>query len=175
MRTWADAAGVVPPARSIDRDQGEGPPRCCARRLVSADSLICYDDVSAELLSVLVTRFPHLEKAEQIFLCDACAETLIREHLITREDRARVFGLSEKLIAKAWLHDEESRHRGPDAAPPEVRGQPWWPEYESMCAARLALDDPKDAALAEARWRGDVQALLRQYNWSSRSTGAASG
>jgi hypothetical protein len=105
MKTWADVAGIEPRGLSLDRDKGEGPPRCCDRRLVAADALVCYDDVSAGLLSVLVTRFPHLEHAAKIYLCDACSDTLIRERLVTREDRALDLGLPREIVEKMRAHD----------------------------------------------------------------------
>ena len=113
MRTWAEASDLASPSQTVDRDAGEGPLRCCARRLVAADALICYDDVSAELLSVLVTRFPHLEKATEIFLCDACADTLVREQLVSREDRAIDLGLSQEVVAKMRDQDLKARSSAP--------------------------------------------------------------
>ena len=112
MKTWADAAGLLSPSQTIDRDAGEGPARCCGRRLVAADALICYDDVSAELLSILVTRFPHFAEAEQIFLCDACADTLVREQLITREDRATDLRLPQEVVDKMRDQDIKARSSG---------------------------------------------------------------
>lgn len=109
MKTWADATELDPPSRSIDRDLGEGPTRCCARRLVAADALVCYDEVSADLLSILLTRFPHMEKAPAIYLCDACADILIREKLVKREDRAIDFGLSQDTINK--MRDQDTKAR----------------------------------------------------------------
>jgi hypothetical protein len=109
MRKWAEVAGVIPSARSIDRNAGEGPPRCCARRLVSADELVCYDDLAPERLALLLKRLPHLVGVSPLYLCGACGETIIRERLVTREDRARDFGLSTAIVEKARLHDDQFR------------------------------------------------------------------
>lgn len=107
MKTWAEEAGIIPPARNIDRDAGEGPPRCCARRRVAADELVCYDDLAPARLAVVLQRFPRLVGASPLYLCGACGETVIREQVVTREDRARDFGLPERVITKARLHDAE--------------------------------------------------------------------
>lgn len=105
MKTWANEARISPPSRSIDRDAGEGPPRCCARRLVAADALVNYDELAAERLAELVKRFPHLQAVSPLYLCDGCADTIIRERIVTREDRARDFGLPSTVVAKARAHD----------------------------------------------------------------------
>lgn len=109
MRTWAGESGVGSPSRSIDRDAGEGPPRCCARRLVSADELVCYDDLAPERLALVLQRLPHLVWVRPLYLCGACGETIIRERIVTREDRARDFGLPTALIEKARRHDDRFR------------------------------------------------------------------
>jgi hypothetical protein len=102
MKTWAEKAGSIPPSRSIDRDAGEGPPRCCARRLVAADALMYYG-----LLARVVGRFAHLQRVplDELYLCDACGETLVRERVVTREERALAFGLPAAAVAKARAHD----------------------------------------------------------------------
>ncbi len=160
IETWNDADPRLP-ARSIDRDVGEGPPRCCARRLVAADSLVRYDRLPPDLLAKVRQRFPDLP-AGPLYLCDACGETLIREGVLTREERARGFGLSPKMVAKAWLHDEQFLHRGPDSAPAEVRAQPWWPEYQALVATVPRESLP-----------GEVQALFRRHAWSAREERSA--
>jgi hypothetical protein len=109
MKTWADEAGIIPPSRSIDRDAGEGPPRCCVRRLVAADALVCYDELALERLAELAKRFPHLAEITPLYLCDGCADTLIREEIITREDRAIDFGLPQEIVDKAREQDLKAR------------------------------------------------------------------
>ena len=105
MKTWADDADIAPPSRSIDRDAGEGPPRCCARRFVAADALVRYDQLPLDSLALVKERFPHLASIAPLYLCDACGETLVREHVWTREDRAEGLGLSSTAVAKARAHD----------------------------------------------------------------------
>ena len=56
-----------------------------------------------------MTRFPHLAGAKEIFLCDACADTLIREKLVTREDRAIDLGLSQDIVTKMRDQDLKAR------------------------------------------------------------------
>jgi hypothetical protein len=101
MTTWADVAGIVPPGLSIDRDAGEGPPRCCQRRLVAADMLICYDEIAPERLKALVAQLPHLEGVSPLYLCDGCSELIIRKGVMTREQRAIDFGLPQAVVDKA--------------------------------------------------------------------------
>lgn len=105
MRTWADTAQVEPRGLSIDRDAGEGPPRCCGRRLVAADALVCYDDLAPERLAEIVKRLPQLADLTPLYLCDGCSELLIREAVITREGRALDFGLSEEIVNKERERD----------------------------------------------------------------------
>lgn len=105
MKTWADEAQVEPRGLSIDRDAGGGPPRCCGRRLVAADALVCYDDLAPERLAEVVKRFPHLAGVTPLYLCDGCSEQLIREAVITREARAVDFGLSQEAIDKERQRD----------------------------------------------------------------------
>lgn len=110
MKTWADAAELVPASQTIDRDRGEGPVRCCHRRLVAADALVCYDDLSAERRSALEQRLPHLQGVTPLYLCDACSELLIREVVFTREERAIDFGLDQDIIDKARDRDLAPAH-----------------------------------------------------------------
>ena len=105
MRTWASDQGLDPQAQSIDRDAGEGPPRCCGRRLVAADALVCYDELAPERRKALLERLPHLQDVTPLYLCDACSELLIREAVITREDRALDFGLPAEVVEKARVLD----------------------------------------------------------------------
>jgi hypothetical protein len=105
MNTWADDAKIVPPGLPIDRDADEGPPRCCARRFVAADALVCYDELAPERRTALLKRFPHLSGVSPLYLCDACGDTLVRERVITREERAIAFGLSAAAVAKARAQD----------------------------------------------------------------------
>lgn len=110
MKTWADVAGIVPPATSVDRDAGEGPPRCCNRRLVAADALICYDALAPERRAALVARWPHLEGVTPLFLCDGCSEWITRERVMTREARMRDFGESQEIVDKARDLDLQPSH-----------------------------------------------------------------
>lgn len=107
MKTWADTARVVPPALNIDRDAGEGPPRCCARGKVAADALIWYGELPVTIRSKVLARFPKLVNVPTsgLYLCDACAETLVRERVITREERAVGLGLAADRVAAARAHD----------------------------------------------------------------------
>lgn len=105
MKTWADEANVGPRGLSIDRNAGEGPPRCCERRLVAADALVCYDDLAPERLAEIVKRLPHLADLTPLYLCDSCSELLIRERVITREARALDFGLPQEIVAKERERD----------------------------------------------------------------------
>jgi hypothetical protein len=98
-------AGIDPPSQSIDRDAGEGPPRCCKRRVVAADALVCYDELAPERLKALLARLPHLAGVTPLYLCDSCSEMLIREGKMTREERAIDFGESQEIIDKARDHD----------------------------------------------------------------------
>lgn len=109
MKTWADEAGITQRARGVDRDAGDGPPRCCARRFIAADALVCYDDLAPGPRAALDARFPHLAGVSPLYLCDGCAETIIRERVVTREGRARDFGLPDAVIEKARLHDNRFR------------------------------------------------------------------
>jgi len=123
-----------------------------------------------ELLAIARTRLPPLAEIadEELYLCAGCVEVLIREQLATREEIARGHGLSAKLIAKAWIHDEEFWRRGPESAPAEVIAQPWWADYQALVTApQQQLLMGADLELAEAtargRWKTDVQELLRRY------------
>lgn len=88
LKTWADVAGLVPPSRSIDRDAGEGPPRCCARRLVAADALVHFGELSASRLAKVRARFPEHQDvpAIDLYLCDGCRGTIRREVILTRDE-----------------------------------------------------------------------------------------
>lgn len=89
MNTWADAAGIDPPSKTLDRNAGEGAqPRCCSRQLVAADALVNYGDLPGDLLEKVLDRFPHLASADgaEVYLCDSCRETLRRENVITRAE-----------------------------------------------------------------------------------------
>lgn len=88
MRTWASDAGVDPPGLSIDRDAGEGPPRCCRRRRVAADALVFYGGLPAGIRGRVLGRFPRLAEIspEERYLCDGCRETLRRERVIARTE-----------------------------------------------------------------------------------------
>jgi len=88
MKTWADSAGVRPPGLSMDRDAGQGPPRCCARRLVAADALVHYGDLHPTRLARVLARFPHLADVplDQLYLCDGCRGTIRREVVLTRDE-----------------------------------------------------------------------------------------
>lgn len=112
MKTWADMAKVSPPGSPIDRDAGEGPPRCCTRRLVAADALVCYDDLPGALLAVVKERFPAIASMTPIYLCDGCSDTLVREGVITREERAAGLGLSAASVLKARELDQLDASRG---------------------------------------------------------------
>lgn len=88
MKTWADEAQVEPPGLSIDRGVGEGPPRCCARRLVAADALVHFGDLLPALLAKVLDRFPHLGSVppDQLYLCDGCRGSLRREAVLKRDE-----------------------------------------------------------------------------------------
>jgi hypothetical protein len=86
VKTWADVAGIVPSATSIDRDAGEGPPRCCGRRLVAADALVCYDEIAPERLAAVLERLPSLKGVRPLYLCDGCRGTIRREQLLRRDE-----------------------------------------------------------------------------------------
>jgi hypothetical protein len=111
VNTWADERQLDVRAVTIDRDAGEGPPRCCARRLIAADSLVCYDKLAPERRAALLARLPHLEGVTPLYLCDACSELLIREAVMTREERALDFGLPQEIVDKARDLDERA-HNG---------------------------------------------------------------
>jgi hypothetical protein len=110
LKTWADVAELDPPSQSIDRDAGEGPPRCCKRRIVAADALVWYDELGAKRRAALLERLPHLEGVAPLYLCDSCSELLIREEIITREERAVDFGETQKIIDKARDQDLRPAH-----------------------------------------------------------------
>lgn len=164
MRTWADVAAVAPPSKSLNRNAGEGPPRCCNVQLVAADALIWWGGLPALIIGKAKARFPRLSAVanEELYLCSNCGETLVREKLITREELARSQGLSERQVAKAWLHDEEFWRRGPESAPSEVTSQPWWIEYLEL-RTKQESTNPDEAAKARRQWKTDVQALMRRY------------
>jgi hypothetical protein len=88
VKTWADAVGVVPASASIDRDVGEGPPRCCAKRHVSADALVYFGDLPSARLDRLRARFPALATVPdgELYLCDGCRGTVRREIVLAREE-----------------------------------------------------------------------------------------
>lgn len=109
MRTWADDAKIDPPSLSVDRDNGDGPPRCCPRRLVAADALVYYGELAPGRRQALLARFPHLEGVGPLYLCDGCSELLIRELIITREERAVDFGLPQEIVDKARDSDGLAR------------------------------------------------------------------
>lgn len=169
MSTWADQRrlNVSERAATLNRDAGEGPPRCCATREVVCDGLAFWGELPTELLARTRGRLPQLIAIADVdlYLCAGCRELLFREKVVTREEVARGLGLPVNAIAKAWLHDEEFHRRGATAAPAEVLAQPWWLEYESLAADQLDAD-PKLAAGARRRWKSDMLALLRRYEWS---------
>ena len=101
MKTWASDQGLEPQSQTIDRDASEGPPRCCRRRLVAADALVCYDELAPERLAAVLERLPHLKGVTPLYLCDACGDLIIREAVVTREDRALDFGLGQDVVDKA--------------------------------------------------------------------------
>jgi hypothetical protein len=111
VKTWADEAGIDPPGLSMDRDAGEGPPRCCGRRFVAADGLVCYDDLAPERLKRLLARLPRLAEAASIYLCDGCSELLLREEIFTREERAIDFGLPQNIVDNARDADLAPAHQ----------------------------------------------------------------
>jgi hypothetical protein len=92
MKTWADAAGIEPQGLSIDRDQGEGPPRCCGRRLVAADALVYFGDLASAPRARLLARWPHLAgvPATELYLCDGCRGTVRRETVLSRDEEPNV-------------------------------------------------------------------------------------
>lgn len=120
--------------RMLDREIDVYPPPCCARRRIAADVLVYVGTLPAPVLDLVRGRFPHLASIADgdLYLCDGCRETLVREQVITREGMARGFGAPADIVAKAWRHDELFYHRGPDSAPAEARAQAWWPEYEDV-------------------------------------------
>lgn len=88
MKTWAETAGILPPGLSIDRDAGEGPPRCCARRFVAADALVHFGDLLPALRTRVLARFPALATtpARELYLCDGCRGTIRREVVLDRNE-----------------------------------------------------------------------------------------
>lgn len=87
FRTWAFDEGINLSTQMIDRRLG-GPPRCCSRDFVAADMLVHFGAVSTPALAQLRTRFPHLARVgpNDLYLCDACRSTLIRERVIDTRD-----------------------------------------------------------------------------------------
>lgn len=96
MRTWASDAGVSPASMTLDRDAGEGPARCCARRFVAADALVFYGDLDSGKLARVRARFPDLSGAT--YLCDSCRETLRREKVIARTEMPTSRALSNPNV-----------------------------------------------------------------------------
>jgi hypothetical protein len=101
VKTWASDQGFTQASQMVDRDAGQGPVRCCGRRLVAADALVCYDELAPERLAAVLERLPHLKGVTPLYLCDACSELIIREEVVTREDRALDFGLPQDVVDKA--------------------------------------------------------------------------
>jgi len=162
VKTWTDTPAAV------NRDLGEGPPRCCSTAVVTGDSLVTWGGLPSAVLDVVRARLPSLPDDPDLYLCAGCRETMFREKLLTREEVARGLGMSAAIIAKTWIHDEEFWRRGPESAPAEVTEQPWWPEYQALVASpqeQLLMGAELEAAEASARgrWKTDVQDLLRRY------------
>lgn len=153
-RTWASDEGIQPPGLPIDRDAGEGPPRCCKIRRVAADALAWWGGHPAALLARARAAHPHWNTIadQDLYVCSACQERLLALKVVTREELARAFGLSDRIIAHAWMHDEEFHRRGPQSAPPEARAQSWWADYVT------AWNGPPE------RRRGVITALF--HGWS---------
>jgi hypothetical protein len=88
VKTWADVAAIVPTGLSIDRDAGEGPPRCCSRRFVAADALVYFGELATDSRSRVLARFAHLTNVPEteLYLCDACRATVRREAVLSREE-----------------------------------------------------------------------------------------
>jgi len=97
VKTWADEAGIVPPGKSIDRDAGEGPPRCCARRFVAADALVHFGELSAPRLAKVRARFPKHQNVPDVdlYLCDGCRGTIRREAVLARNEEPTTRVLEE--------------------------------------------------------------------------------
>lgn len=77
---------------------------------MAADALICYDDLAPERRKALLERLPHLAGADPLYLCDGCSELLIRNLVITREERAIDFGESQDIVDKARDLDLRPAH-----------------------------------------------------------------
>lgn len=159
LKTWADERRLEEPATSVNRDAGEGPPRCCTTAVVAGDGLVWWGELPAELLERVFARFPTLATIplEDLYLCGGCREQLFREELVTREEVARGLGLPPAVVAKAWRHDELFLRRGTVKAPAEVTAQPWWPAYRDVMLA-AELDPDKRGALDS-----DLKAVMRAF------------
>ena len=106
IKTWADhpsRRGKKPaaslrrrPERRYDADRPDdppawvfdGPPRCCNKRLVAADSLVHYGGLSGPVRQRIYKRFPQLADVPPglLYLCDGCRETLRREGILTKDE-----------------------------------------------------------------------------------------
>jgi hypothetical protein len=159
MKTWADERRLERRATSVNRDAGEGPPRCCATTVVACDGLVWWGGLPVELLERVYVHFPVLAaiQLEELYLCGGCREQLFRSGVVTREEIARGLELPPAVVAKAWRHDELSLRRGAVKAPAEVTAQPWWPAYRDVMLA-AELDPGKRGALDS-----DLKAVMRAF------------
>lgn len=85
------SAGVYYAGPVVDRDAGEGPPRCCAKRRVLADKLVWYGGVSNEALARVRARLPHLAEVarKDLYLCSRCILRLLREGVLRPDEIPR--------------------------------------------------------------------------------------
>jgi hypothetical protein len=138
MKTWRTDAAPV------NRDAGEGPPRCCGTAIVAGDELWWLGGLPAPMLATMRTVFPAWASIADadLYACGHCKELLFRHLKVSREDWMRGHGFGPKAIAAAWVHDEQFWRRGPSSAPPEVQAQVWWPVYQDLFTQ---AQDAKDA------------------------------
>lgn len=85
------SAGVYYAGPVVDREAGEGPPRCCPRRRVLADKLVWYGGISDEALARVRARLPHLAEVarDDLYLCSGCILRLLREGVIRPDEIPR--------------------------------------------------------------------------------------
>ena len=84
-------AGVYYAGPVVDREAGEGPPRCCAKRRILADKLVWYGGISNDALTRLRARMPHLAEVarEDLYLCSRCIVRLLRDGVLRIDEIPR--------------------------------------------------------------------------------------
>lgn len=99
MGTMAMAMDAeMPPAvysagPTVNRANGEGPPRCCAVDSVTADKLVWYGGLPEDALARVRAALPHLTdvSAEDIYLCGGCREYIKWGGVLSPEEMPRAF------------------------------------------------------------------------------------